>query len=185
MDDSLIAAGGEMMSDNANHSERHNEFVKNLVAFAQPHRANPWSGTFGEFLEKILPGDSRGIARNSHQYIWDMIRWQGYETNHEGQLRYKLFAEELFGIDDALERLADYFKAASAGSRNTATPMKARSTPFKGVRCTSRRCILSRIRCGRSSARPTALKSSAICARCAGRAPKNGAPTAVTALPTR
>jgi len=105
-----------MMSDNANHSERHNEFVKNLVAFAQHHRANPWSGTFGEFLEKILPGDSRGIARNSHQYIWDMIRWQGYETNHEGQPRYKLFAEELFGIDDALERLADYFKAASAGS---------------------------------------------------------------------
>ena len=104
------------MTDNSNKSERHNEFVKNLVAFAQHHRANPWSGTFGEFLEKILPGDSRGIARNSHQYIWDMIRWQGYETNHEGQPRYKLFAEELFGIDDALERLADYFKAASAGS---------------------------------------------------------------------
>src|SRR3972149_7753517 len=104
------------MPSNSNRSEPQNEFVKNLVAFAQQHRATHWSGAFGEFREKIVPGDPRGIARNSHQYMWDMIRWQGYETNHDGNLRYKLFAEELFGIDDALERLADYFKAASAGS---------------------------------------------------------------------
>jgi len=31
-------------------------------------------------------------------------------------LRCKLFADELFGIDDALARVADYFKAAAAGS---------------------------------------------------------------------
>lgn len=104
------------MSNNSNQSERHDEFVKNLVAFAQQHRATHWSGTFGQFLENIVPGDPRGIARNSHQYMWDMIRWQGYENNHGEHLRYKLFADELFGIDDALERLADYFKAASAGS---------------------------------------------------------------------
>ena len=30
--------------------------------------------------------------------------------------RYKLFSEDLFGIDEELERLADYFRAASAGS---------------------------------------------------------------------
>jgi serine protein kinase len=105
-----------MTPTNFNHSERQNEFVKNLVAFAQQHRATHWSGTFAEFLEKIVPGDPRGIARNSHQYIWDMIRWQGSETNREGHAWYRLFADDLFGIDDALERLADYFKAASAGS---------------------------------------------------------------------
>src|SRR5262249_40230830 len=30
--------------------------------------------------------------------------------------RYKLFSDDLFGIDGELERLADYFRAASAGS---------------------------------------------------------------------
>ena len=104
------------MPNQTDHSERQNEFVRNLVAFAQQHRAAPWSGTFAEFLEKVLPGNVRGIARNSHQYIWDMIQWQGSEANSEGHARYKLFADELYGIDDALERLADYFKAASAGS---------------------------------------------------------------------
>ena len=83
------------MSTHSNDIERQNEFVRNLVAFAQQHRATPWSGTFGEFLEKVVPGDPRGIARNSHQYVWDMIRWQGYEANHDDHLRYKLFADEL------------------------------------------------------------------------------------------
>jgi serine protein kinase len=104
------------MAANSNPSERQNEFVKSMVAFTQRHRATHWSGTFSEFLEKILPARPHGIARTSHQYIWDMIRWQGVESNNDGPVRYKLFAEELFGIDDALERLADYFKAASAGS---------------------------------------------------------------------
>ena len=92
------------MSTNSIQTERRNEFVDHLVAFAQQHRATYWSGTFREFLEKVLPGDCRGIARNSHQYMWDMIRWQGCETNNEKQLRYRLFSDELFGIDDALER---------------------------------------------------------------------------------
>ncbi|HEX6005752.1 MAG TPA: serine protein kinase [Burkholderiales bacterium] len=104
------------MPANSNQSDRQNEFVKNLFAFAQQHRASHWSGTFAEFLEKILPDNARGVARTAHQYTWDMIRWQGAEIDHVGHSRYKLFADELYGIDDALERLADYFKAASAGS---------------------------------------------------------------------
>ncbi|MGQ0523794.1 MAG: serine protein kinase [Betaproteobacteria bacterium] len=90
--------------------------MRNLHAFAQQHRASHWSGTFAEFLEEVVPGNTRGVARNSHQYVWDMIRWQGSEIDQQGHTRYKLFADELYGIDDSLERLADYFKAASAGS---------------------------------------------------------------------
>ncbi|HEX6008053.1 MAG TPA: serine protein kinase, partial [Burkholderiales bacterium] len=104
------------MPADSHQSERQSEFVRNLHAFAQQHRASHWSGTFAEFLEKVVPGNTRGIARNSHQYVWDMIRWQGSEIDQEGHSRYKLFADELYGIDDSLERLADYFKAASAGS---------------------------------------------------------------------
>jgi len=104
------------MPADSHQSERQSEFVRNLHAFAQQHRASHWSGTFAEFLEKVVPGNTRGVTRNSHQYVWDMIRWQGSEIDQAGHTRYKLFADELYGIDDSLERLADYFKAASAGS---------------------------------------------------------------------
>ncbi len=98
-----------------NHGERQEHFLKTLVEFTKGHRAAHWSGTFAEFLEKILPSDPKGIARSSHEYVWDMIRVEE-RADEQGRFRCKLFEDELFGIDDALERLVDYFKAASAGS---------------------------------------------------------------------
>ncbi|OFZ99759.1 MAG: serine protein kinase, partial [Betaproteobacteria bacterium RIFCSPLOWO2_02_67_12] len=96
-------------------AERQSNFRKSLVAFSQDHRAAQWSGTFGAFLESVFPNDPRGITRMSHQYIWDMIRTEGC-ADEKGQLHCRLFDDELYGIDEALDRLVDYFKAASAGS---------------------------------------------------------------------
>src|SRR5436190_6101117 len=106
------------MSNRSDETERHGDFVKSLVAFTQQHRAANWSGTFAEFIEQILRPNPRLIARSSHQYIWDMIRWQGLEesASEDTPRRYKLFSDDLFGIDGELDRLADYFRAASAGS---------------------------------------------------------------------
>jgi serine protein kinase len=96
-------------------NDRHASFVRSLVAFSKDHRAAHWSGTFGTFLEKVFPNDPRGITRSSHQYIWDMIRTEGC-ADEKGQLHCRLFEDELYGVDETLERLVDYFKAASAGS---------------------------------------------------------------------
>ncbi len=96
-------------------AERKSNFLKSLVAFSQDHRAAHWSGTFGGFLETIFPNDPRGITRMSHQYIWDMIRAEGCGDDR-GQLHCRLFDDELYGIEETLDRLVDYFKAASAGS---------------------------------------------------------------------
>ena len=93
------------------------KFIESLGSYAQTHKARHWKGTFGEFLEEILPQDPTGICRNSHQYIWDMLRWKaGNSANGKREPAIDLFSSELYGVDDALERVADYFKAASAGS---------------------------------------------------------------------
>lgn len=90
-------------------------FREDLLAFTRRHRAGHWTGDFAQFMEQVLPQAPCRFARSSHQYIWDMLRWSGKE-DAEGKLRCSLFADELFGIDDALARVADYFKAAAAGS---------------------------------------------------------------------
>lgn len=100
---------------NSNSAEQQQTFLKSLVAFTKDHKASHWSGPVAEFLEKILPADPQGAARTSHQYIWDMIRWTRAEDEH-GNITNKLFNDELFGIDEAIERVVDYFKAAAAGS---------------------------------------------------------------------
>jgi len=79
--------------------------IRSLSDFTKQHRAANWTGSFAAFLESVFPADSRGIARSSHQYMWDMMRSKD-----------TLFQDELYGIDGTLERVMEYFKAASAGS---------------------------------------------------------------------
>jgi serine protein kinase len=85
--------------------ERHSDFLRSLSDFTKEHRAARWTGTLAAFLEGVFPTDAKGITRSSHQYVWDMMRSEE-----------RLFDDELYGIDDTLERVRDYFKAAAAGS---------------------------------------------------------------------
>src|SRR5687767_6900281 len=85
--------------------EHRPSLISALSEFTKQHRAAHWAGTFSSFLESVFPADSRGISRSSHQYMWDMMRAE------QG-----LFKDELYGIDDTLERVTDYFKAAASGS---------------------------------------------------------------------
>ncbi|NCF30049.1 MAG: serine protein kinase [Gammaproteobacteria bacterium] len=93
------------------------KFIESLGSYAQSHKARHWKGSFAEFLDDVLPQNPQGVCRNSHQYIWDMLRWKaGRSSNGKQDSPISLFSSELYGVDDALERVADYFKAASAGS---------------------------------------------------------------------
>jgi serine protein kinase len=106
-------------------SNRHASFVDSLSAYSRQHRAQHWEGSLGDFLTHILPANPGLLARSSHQYIWDMLRWYGqstdgqssdYQARDEAERARELFRRELFGIDDPLSRVVDYFKAAAAGS---------------------------------------------------------------------
>ena len=106
------------------HTEERGKFIESLSAFTREHKARHWNGDFREFMEEVLPAGAPALARTSHQYIWDMLRWYKHERPAEepefeaehSESPTQLFANELFGIEEALDRVANYFKAASAGS---------------------------------------------------------------------
>jgi len=104
-----------VMRSSTGNTGRHEDVLKSLADFSKEHRATRWAGTFASFLGTIFPADARGISRTSHQYIWDMMRTEGFEGAN-GRLRCQLFEDELYGINDTIERVVDYFKAAAAGS---------------------------------------------------------------------
>src|SRR6187401_122904 len=123
--------GGSMQSDSPRGSSQRGgeSFVEALSAYSRFHRAQHWSGTFGEFLRTVLPGNGRQLARASHEYLWDMLCWFGKNnpaatngstatTNGTAESAgpKELFKRELFGVDEPLARVVDYFKAAAAGS---------------------------------------------------------------------
>jgi serine protein kinase len=101
-------------------SESATKFLNDLAVFATEHRAQHWQGTFAQFLADILPANPSRLARTSHQYLFDMLGWYKDANNVSGDpgrgAPTDLFTGELFGIDAALDRVIDYFKAAAAGS---------------------------------------------------------------------
>ena len=109
----------EPHSHDGDQMEQGEGFLESLSSFSRLHRAQRWEGTFGEFLKSVLPGSPAALARSSHQYIWDMLRWHGQQVSSdaaENARARELFRRDLFGIDEPLSRVVDYFKAAAAGS---------------------------------------------------------------------
>jgi serine protein kinase len=93
------------------------DFLDSLNKFSKEHRAQRWEGTLGDFLTHVLPQRPASYIRSSHEYIWDMLLWHGRAAEGDDtQKARELFRRELFGVDEPLGRVVDYFKAAAAGS---------------------------------------------------------------------
>ncbi|MBA5638278.1 serine protein kinase [Duganella sp. LX20W] len=90
-------------------------YLDSLRAHAAAYATDHWSGSFGQFMAQIMPHGAASVSRTAHQYVWDMLCWCGLD-GVPGRPRCRLWADELYGIDEAIGRVADYFKAAAAGS---------------------------------------------------------------------
>jgi serine protein kinase len=74
-----------------------------------------WEGSFRDYFE--LVAQNPRIAQLSHARINDMIHARGVEKLNEGTRdevsRYNFFATELFGIEEPIARIVEYFKSAA------------------------------------------------------------------------
>ncbi|MCI0664284.1 MAG: protein prkA [Acidobacteria bacterium] len=74
-----------------------------------------WEGTFREYFE-LVTANTR-MAALSHARVCDMILAVGMEKIAEGLrdelTRYNFFSHELFGIEDPIAKIVEYFKSAA------------------------------------------------------------------------
>jgi serine protein kinase len=74
-----------------------------------------WEGTFREYFE-LVTGSPR-LSALSHARICDMILAAGTEKIAEGTrdevTKYNFFSEELFGIEEPIAKIIEYFKSAA------------------------------------------------------------------------
>lgn len=68
--------------------------------------------SFEEYLEMIRR--SPRATRLSHELIYDAIRAPGVRKGPEGEPRYALFRDEVFGADEVIRQIVEYFAAAAA-----------------------------------------------------------------------
>ncbi len=86
-----------------------------LIQRLEQHRAEEqrlaWSGTFADYFELVRQNPS--IARLAHARVFDMITAAGVETDGGGQHRYAFFADDIYGIEGALDQVVEYFRSAA------------------------------------------------------------------------
>ncbi|MBV8858095.1 MAG: protein prkA, partial [Acidobacteria bacterium] len=86
-----------------------------LEALRQEQAALAWEGSFRDYFELVTQNPR--LAELSHARINDMIHAAGLEKLNEGTrdeiARYKFFAAELFGIEEPIARIVEYFKSAA------------------------------------------------------------------------
>ncbi|HEX9000337.1 MAG TPA: protein prkA [Blastocatellia bacterium] len=74
-----------------------------------------WEGSFREYFELVTANPR--LASLSHARICDMILSAGTDKTAEGTrdeiTRYKFFSDELFGIEEPIAKIIEYFKSAA------------------------------------------------------------------------
>jgi len=74
-----------------------------------------WEGTFREYFELVTA--NQRLSSLSHARICDMILAVGTEKIAEGTrdevTRYNFFSSELFGIEESIAKIVEYFKSAA------------------------------------------------------------------------
>jgi serine protein kinase len=79
---------------------------------------SPWEGTLRQYLPMVQEDPS--LADASHARLWRMIETAGVRFDDKDERKehpeYNFFTPELFGINDTLASVMEYFKAAAAGS---------------------------------------------------------------------
>src|SRR5918999_4700620 len=88
---------------------------EHLERLRREQEALKWEGTFRDYFE--LVAQNPRLAELSHARINDMVHAAGVEKLNEGTrdeiTRYNFFAHELFGIEEPIARIVEYFKSAA------------------------------------------------------------------------
>ena len=89
--------------------------TERLEDLRREHEALRWEGSFRDYFE--LVAQNPRIAQLSHARINDMVHAAGVERLNEGTqhevLAYNFFSRELFGIEEPIAKIVEYFKSAA------------------------------------------------------------------------
>lgn len=101
-----------MQEQDGNHLFNISERLEDL---RREREALRWEGSFRDYFE--LVSQNPRVAQLSHARINDMVHAAGVEKVNEGTRdevsRYNFFATELFGIEEPIARIVEYFKSAA------------------------------------------------------------------------
>ena len=102
-----VNSGVDMAIDEAD-----NFSIKSILEQSETEVAKlDWEGTFSDYLSMVVEDPS--ISRLSHSLVHEAILSHGVNVTPEGEPAYGLFEDKIFGLDDDLHRIVQYFGSAA------------------------------------------------------------------------
>lgn len=87
------------------------DILDKVRAYREEENRLRWEGTFGEYLEILK--ERPYVAQSAHSRVYNMIKDKGI-TEGNGRKTYHFFSNDIFGLEDAIERLVEeYFHPAA------------------------------------------------------------------------
>lgn len=87
------------------------DLVKRIQDYRKSEEKLAWEGTFAQYLDML--SSNPNLAIHAHARIYNMIAANGIEEK-DGHYRYQFFEDEIFGLDQCLEKLVEeYFHSAA------------------------------------------------------------------------
>ncbi|MBO0993578.1 PrkA family serine protein kinase [Bacillus sp. SD088] len=87
------------------------DILKRIEQYRSQEEELKWEGTFAEYLQLVK--EKSWIAQSAHSRIYNMIKDAGMEEEN-GRRVYKFFNSELYGLEEALEKLVEEYFHPSA-----------------------------------------------------------------------
>jgi serine protein kinase len=84
-----------------------------LAASEREAALHSWKGTFADYLSMVVEDPS--IGKLAHARVRDAILAQEVDESATGEPIYRLFDDDIFGLEDVLEQIVEYFEASANG----------------------------------------------------------------------
>ncbi|GGA86572.1 PrkA family serine protein kinase [Ornithinibacillus halotolerans] len=87
------------------------DILNKVRSFREEENRLKWEGTFAEYLDIVK--ERPEVAQTAHSRVYNMIKAAGVKER-DGRKMYEFFGEEIFGLEEAIERLVEeYFHPAA------------------------------------------------------------------------
>jgi serine protein kinase len=90
-------------------------FIAKLNAHVSELSSLVWDGTLEDYISMVIKDSS--VHVNAHSRVLNMIEAAGVKKDEDGDIEeYEFFTDDLFGVDESIDELMSYLRAAAAGS---------------------------------------------------------------------
>ena len=87
------------------------DILEKVKSHREEEKRLKWEGSFADYLEIVK--ERPEVAQTAHSRVYNMIKSSGL-TERDGKKMYHFFGEEIFGLEEAIEKLVEeYFHPAA------------------------------------------------------------------------